>query len=116
MPASYSQRMPASEKRNGVRSNMVNYDLPGHRQNIHDGAQKHGIEQLDGSDHDEFRLRDAASAAQHARSIAKLKRERAQKLLYKADVAIHRAVVALMTAEAKKASEDAVGDNSKTNS
>lgn len=115
MMASYSQRMSASEKRNGVRWNMVNNDLPGHREYPLDGSQKHGIEQLDGSDHDEFRLRDASNAAKHARHMAKLKRERAQRLLYRADIAIHKAVSALMTAEAMKASEDSVGDSSTTN-
>lgn len=115
MTASYSQRMSASEKRNGVRWNMVNYDLPGHRQYLLDDPQRHGIEQLDGSDHDECRLRDASSAAQHALNMAKLKRERAQRLFYRADLAIHKAVVALMTAEAMKASEDSAGDGSMTN-
>ncbi|KAJ1414079.1 Enhancer of polycomb-like, N-terminal [Sesbania bispinosa] len=110
MTASYSQRMSLSEKRNGVsRWNMGDYDIPGHRQYLLDGPQRHGIEQLDGSDQDEFRLRDASSAAQHALNMAKLKRERAQRLLYRADLAIHKAVVALMTAEAMKASEDSVG-------
>ncbi|XP_061359587.1 uncharacterized protein LOC133303658 [Gastrolobium bilobum] len=109
--ASYSQSMSASAKRNGVsRWNMGNYDLPGHRQYVLDGSQRHGIEQLDGSDLDEFRLRDASGAAQLARNMARLKRERAQRLFYRADLAIHKAVVALMTAEAMKASEDSVGD------
>lgn len=58
---------------------------------------------LGGSDLDEFRLRDASSAAKHARNMAKLKRERAQKLMLSADLAIHKAVSALMTAEAIKA-------------
>ncbi|KAL0407776.1 UNVERIFIED_CONTAM: hypothetical protein Sradi_1712000 [Sesamum radiatum] len=40
--------------------------------------------------------------AQHAFNMAKLKREKAQRLLYKADLAIHKAVTALMTAEAIK--------------
>nr|XP_043605849.1 uncharacterized protein LOC122578048 [Erigeron canadensis] len=64
---------------------------------------------LGGSDLDEFRLRDASSAAKHARNMAKLKRERAQKLMLSADLAIHKAVSALMTAEAIKAS--CTGDN-----
>ncbi|GJT46642.1 enhancer of polycomb-like protein [Tanacetum coccineum] len=58
---------------------------------------------LGASDLDEFRLRDASSAAKHARNMAKLKRERAQKLMLNADLAIHKAVSALMTAEAIKA-------------
>ena len=75
-----------------------------------DGPQRYGIEQLDGSDLDEFRLRDATGAAQQAHNVAKLKRERAHRMLYRADLAIHKAVVALMTAEAMKASEDSNGD------
>jgi len=102
--ASHVHRM--SGKRNGVSSWNIGYELPGHRQYLLDGSQRHGIEQLVGSDLDEFRLRDASGAAQHARNMAKLKRERAQRLLYRADLAIHKAVSALMTAEAMKASED----------
>ncbi|KAK9053410.1 hypothetical protein SSX86_030044 [Deinandra increscens subsp. villosa] len=65
---------------------------------------------LGGSDLDEFRLRDASSAAKHARNMAKLKRERAEKLMLSADLAIHKAVSALMTAEAIKASSCTAGD------
>ncbi|KAM6544018.1 hypothetical protein CsatB_008465 [Cannabis sativa] len=63
-------------------------------------SQRHIIEKFDGPDLDEFRLRDASCAAEHAINIAKLKRERAQRMVYRADVAIHKAVAALMTAEA----------------
>ncbi|XP_050364319.1 uncharacterized protein LOC126782989 [Argentina anserina] len=59
-----------------------------------------------GFDHDELRLRDASGAAQHAHNIAKRKRENARRLFYRADLAMHKAVVALMTAEAIKASSD----------
>ncbi|RZS06490.1 hypothetical protein BHM03_00037141 [Ensete ventricosum] len=63
------------------------------------------------TDKDEFRLRDATTAAQHASNMARLKREKAQWLLHKADLALHRATVAIVTAEAIKASEkDTVGD------
>ncbi|KAJ6406315.1 hypothetical protein OIU84_009941 [Salix udensis] len=65
---------------------------------------RHGLEQLNGSDLDEFRLRDASGAAKQALNMANIKRERAQRLLYRADLAIHKAVVALMNAEAIKAS------------
>ncbi|URE44056.1 Enhancer of polycomb-like [Musa troglodytarum] len=64
------------------------------------------------TDMDEFRLRDATSAAQHALNMAKLKREKAQWLLHKADLALHRATVALMTAEAIKASEKDIVESS----
>lgn len=119
---SNSQRMPVSEKRNGVRSNMINHDLPGHRQYAPDGPQKHGVEQLDGSDcvpqqlDEEFRLREAQNASLRVRNTAKFKRHRANNLHSMAEVAIHRAMVALMTADAIKASNEVVGGGSKTNS
>ncbi|XP_059641468.1 uncharacterized protein LOC132283525 isoform X2 [Cornus florida] len=105
MVASYNQR--AIGKRNGAhRWNMGLPEWPSQSQKHYqsEGYQRHGIEQLDDSDLDEFRLRDASGAAQHALNMAKLKREKAQRLLYRADLAIHKAVVALMTAEAIKAS------------
>ncbi|KAL2346816.1 hypothetical protein Fmac_000816 [Flemingia macrophylla] len=108
---SYSQRVSWSGKRNGdSRWNVGYYDMAGHRQYLFDGSTRHGIEQIDSPDLDEFRKRDASGAAQHAVNMARLKRERAQRLLYRADLAIHKAVVALMTAEAMKASEDSNGD------
>ncbi|XP_020228543.1 uncharacterized protein LOC109809605 [Cajanus cajan] len=109
--SSYSQRVSCSGKRNGdSRWNVGYYDMAGHRQYLLDGSTRHGIEQIDHPDLDELRKRDASGAAQHAANMAKLKRERAQRLLYRADLAIHKAVVALMTAEAMKASEDSNGD------
>ncbi|CAL5431570.1 unnamed protein product [Camellia sinensis] len=110
MVASYNQR--AIGKRNGVhRWNMGFPEWPSQKHYQSEGSLRHGVEQLDGSDLDEFRLRDASGAAQHALNMAKLKRENAQRLLYRADLAIHKAVVALMTAEAiKAASEDSNGD------
>ncbi|KAF7830221.1 Histone-lysine N-methyltransferase TRX1 [Senna tora] len=109
MMASFNRRM--SGKKNGVSMwNMGYYELASQGEYLLDVPQSHEIEQLDGSDLDEFRLRDASGAAQHARNMAKLKRERAQRLFYRADLAIHKAVVALMTAEAMKASESSNGD------
>lgn len=110
MASSFKER--TISKRNGVhRWNMGLVDWPTPKQHQPEGSQTHGIEQLDGSELDEFRLRDASGAAQHALNMAKLKREKAQRLLYRADLAIHKAVVALMTAEAIKASsEDLNGD------
>jgi hypothetical protein len=61
---------------------------------------------LNDSGLDELRLREASGAAKHALNVAKLKRHRAQRLLYRADLAIHKAVVALMNAEAIKASSE----------
>lgn len=110
MMASYSQRLMG--KRNGIRQwNMGFSEWQSQRHSFSDGFQRHGPEQLDNSDIDEFRLRDASSAAQQALNMAKFKRERAQRLLFRADLAIHKAVVALMTAEAiKESSEDLNGD------
>lgn len=60
----------------------------------------------------EFRLHDAPTAAQHASNMAKLKREKAQWLLRKADLSLHKATAAFMTAEAIKASQkDVIGDH-----
>lgn len=70
-----------------------------------DGFQRNKGDQFGGPDFDEFRLRDASGAAQHAANMAKLKRERAHRLLLRADLAMHKAVVALTTAEAIRASE-----------
>ncbi|KAA8525337.1 hypothetical protein F0562_007244 [Nyssa sinensis] len=102
--ASYNQRTIGS-RGNGVHQwNMGLPEWPSQKHYQAEASQRHHIEQLDSSDLDEFRLRDASSAAQHARNMAKLNREKAQRLLYRADLAIHKAVVALMTAEAIKAS------------
>ncbi|XVE98509.1 hypothetical protein REPUB_Repub03eG0112600 [Reevesia pubescens] len=108
--ASYGQRLMG--KRNGIhRWNMGFSEWPSQQHYFSDGFQRHGSQQLDNSDIDEFRVRDASSAAQHALKMAKFKRERAQRLLFRADLAIHKAVVALMTAEAiKESSEDLNGD------
>ncbi|XXG46745.1 hypothetical protein AAC387_Pa02g1512 [Persea americana] len=69
-----------------------------------DGFQRKSKNHFGGPDFDEFRLRDASGAAQHALNMAKLKRERAYRLFIKADNAVHKAVIALMTAEALKVS------------
>jgi hypothetical protein len=55
-------------------------------------------------DVEELKLRDATSAAQHAAAMARLKRERAHCLMHKADLAAHKASVALMIADAIKVS------------
>ncbi|KAK4355436.1 hypothetical protein RND71_024407 [Anisodus tanguticus] len=105
MVASYDQRTVV--KRNGVhRWNMSLPDWPSQKHYHPEGSRGPAIEQFDSSDLHEFRLRDASGAAQHALNMAKLKREKAQRLLYRADLAIHKAVVALMTAEAIKAAAE----------
>ncbi|KAJ4913734.1 Enhancer of polycomb-like transcription factor protein [Raphanus sativus] len=50
-------------------------------------------------DTDEYKLREAAGAARRACAIAKAKRERAERLRYKADLAIQKAAAALMFAD-----------------
>ncbi|XP_010254200.1 PREDICTED: uncharacterized protein LOC104595249 isoform X2 [Nelumbo nucifera] len=102
---SYDQRI--TDKRNGVnRWSMGFPEWPSQKQYQPEASQRRRVEQLSASDLDEFRLRDASGAAQHAFNMAKLKREKAQRLLYRADLAIHKAVLALMTAEAIKASSE----------
>ena len=105
MVSSYNQR-PIGKKNGVHRWNMGLPEWPSQNHYQLEGSLKHGIEQLDGLELDEFRLRDASGAAQHALNMAKLKREKAQRLLYRADLAIHKAVVALMTADAVKASAE----------
>jgi hypothetical protein len=110
MAALYNQRM--MDQGNGFhRWNASFSDWPSQQHHQINFNVRHGLEQLNGSDLDEFRLRDASGAAKHALNMANIKRERAQRLLYRADLAIHKAVVALMNAEAIKASsEDLNGD------
>ncbi|KHN32895.1 hypothetical protein glysoja_047006 [Glycine soja] len=86
------------------------YDSPGSKHHLLAGPKRQGIEQLDASVLEELRLRDAVAEAHFKWHVAKLKRDRAKRLLYKADVAIHKAMAALMTAEAMKASEDSLGE------
>ncbi|EEF45945.1 uncharacterized protein LOC8272156 isoform X1 [Ricinus communis] len=105
MVAAYDEQF--FDKRNGFhRWNMGFSEWPSQRHYYLDGAPSHCPKQFNYSDLDEFRLRDASGAAQYARNMAKLKREKAQRLLYRADLAIHKAVVALMTAEAIKVSSE----------
>ncbi|KAI3468271.1 hypothetical protein Pfo_024934 [Paulownia fortunei] len=102
---SYNQRTTGN--RNGVQQwNMGLPELSSQRHPYFEGPHRQVFKQLDSSDLHEFRLRDASGAAQHALNMAKLKRENAQRLLYRADLAVHKAVVALMTAEAMKDSTE----------
>ncbi|XP_074581523.1 uncharacterized protein LOC141838036 isoform X1 [Curcuma longa] len=105
----YPQRTPFTynqKSRNGVNKWSSEFcESSNIKQAPFNGFQRHH------ADMDEFRLRDATSAAQHALNMAKLKREKAQWLLHKADLSLHRATVALMTADAIKSyEEDIVGD------
>ena len=108
---SYGHRMLGN--RNGHhRWNTDFSEWPSQRHFQPEVSQRLFIEQqFEGSDLEEFRLRDASGAAQRARTMAKLKRERAQRLVYRADLAIHKAVAAIMTAEASRGSfEGSDGD------
>lgn len=78
------------------------HEMSGQRLAYLGGNQSREMEKLSDSDLHEFRLRDASSASQHAHNMAKLKRERAHRLLYRADLCIHKAVTAIITAEAMK--------------
>ncbi|XP_006844371.2 uncharacterized protein LOC18434233 isoform X1 [Amborella trichopoda] len=63
-------------------------------------------EHLNGANFEsQFRVRDAASSAQHASNLAKLKRIKAEKLFQKADLALHKAFVALLIADAIQKAE-----------
>ncbi|KAF8080571.1 hypothetical protein N665_0934s0012 [Sinapis alba] len=66
-----------------------------------DGEELHNN---NSTDIDERKLRDAAGAARRACALAKVKRERAERLRYIADLAIQKAAAALLCAEAVKAS------------
>lgn len=102
MPLSCTEKL----KRNGVyRWNSDTLEWPSSKHLQPDGAQRQQ------PDINEFRLRDASGAAQHASNMAKLKREKAQWLMHKADLALHKAVVAIMTADAIKTSQkELMGD------
>ncbi|GKV50343.1 hypothetical protein SLEP1_g57052 [Rubroshorea leprosula] len=56
---------------------------------------KHDLEQLDDSDLDEYRLRGASAAARHALNMAKHKREKAHRLMFREDAAVHKAAFAV---------------------
>ncbi|KAF8400757.1 hypothetical protein HHK36_014057 [Tetracentron sinense] len=110
MAVSYNQKITG--QRNGAcRLNLGLPEWPSQKHYQPEGSHRLRIKHLDGSDFDEFRLRDASSASQHASNMAKLKREKAQRLLYRADLAIHKAVVALLNAEVIKASSESSTDD-----
>lgn len=97
---SYHERVMAKRKVKN-RWNMGWANRPHY---LSDGyLRHHGLEQVDGSYLDEFMLRDASGAARHALKMANFKREMAHRLMFRADIAIHKAVIAMMTADAVKA-------------
>lgn len=72
-----------------------------------------GLPQSHRVDVEELKLRDATSAAQHAATMARLRREKAHCLMHKADLALHKASVAVMIADAIKASKASSKDPSR---
>ncbi|GER39666.1 enhancer of polycomb-like transcription factor protein [Striga asiatica] len=66
------------------------------------GVRRWDLKQLEIYDLNEFHLRDALGAAEHTCKMAKFKRDKAQSLFYKADLAIHKALSSLMNAEAMR--------------
>jgi len=97
MPFSQSKRL----KKNGMDSWSPRVHEPSSMNQIQrDGLRRHR------ADIDQFKLRDASGAAKHALSMARMKREKAQWLIHRADLALHKATVALMIAEAMKESKE----------
>ncbi|KAL6556593.1 hypothetical protein OROGR_005881 [Orobanche gracilis] len=101
---SYQRTATGDNNSNGIQQwNMGPPELFSQSHYYLDGPHNQlGPKQPDISDLHEFHVRDALGASKRARTVAKLKRERAQKLFRKADFAIHKAVSALMQAEAIK--------------
>ncbi|CAI9759663.1 unnamed protein product [Fraxinus pennsylvanica] len=92
MIASHSQR--SAGNRNGLPVE------PNQKHQYFEGSHNLGVEPLD-----------ASSAAQHLHDIAELKREKANRLFYQADLFMHKAAVALLKADVVKAADE----NSKGN-
>ncbi|XP_031498999.1 uncharacterized protein LOC116263398 [Nymphaea colorata] len=69
-------------------------------------SMEQSSDQSGSTDHEEIRLRDPVAAAQHASELARLKRMKAQRLLQRADLALHKAMVALVTADLIQAAEN----------
>lgn len=100
---SYNHRTPG--KRNGVQQRDI--ELPDHPIQMHYQSEVYpgpGNMQLGVQDLDEFGVREALSAAKRASIIARLKREKAQKLFSRADFAKLVAASAIKTAKALKVS------------
>lgn len=99
--------MPFSHDKKPKKDGMDPWDSGRYKSRSMSQIQRDGLRRHR-ADIDEFKLRDASSAAQHASKMAKMKREKAQWLMHKADLAIHKATVALMIAEAMKESKEDV--------
>lgn len=100
---SYNQRTPG--KRNGLKQqNMYLPDWPSQKHPQAEVYPRHENMELGAQDLDEFGVRKASGAAKRASIIARLKRNKAQELLSRADFAMQVAVSAIMDADAVKAS------------
>ncbi|XP_057524050.1 uncharacterized protein LOC130803856 isoform X2 [Amaranthus tricolor] len=107
--ASYGQSTPSKR---GLVHSWNSPEWPSRMHYQPDGFQipRHNFEKLDPSELDEFRLRDASSAARHAATMARMKKDNARRMLCRADLAMHKAVSAIMTADAVKASRRELPD------
>ncbi|KAI4376939.1 hypothetical protein MLD38_014640 [Melastoma candidum] len=74
-----------------------------HRNYYLGGSEGSHMKQLPSVVADDYVIRDASGTAQHAQKIARLKREKAERMFHRADRAVHKALAALMAAEAIKA-------------
>ncbi|KAI4380926.1 hypothetical protein MLD38_007059 [Melastoma candidum] len=102
-PMSYSQR--DAGWKNGIKH--WNSEWSDHRNYYLGGSEGSHMKQLPNVVADDNVIRDASGTARHAQKIAKLKRAKAGRMFHRADRAVHKALVALMAAEAiKAASED----------
>ncbi|KAJ0251918.1 Enhancer of polycomb-like transcription factor protein [Hirschfeldia incana] len=92
-----------SRRINGKRNMSERWSARGYHESPGSNLVCLDAEQLNSSsssrDTDEYKLREAAGAARRACAIAKVKRERAERLRYKADLAIQKAAAALMFAD-----------------
>ncbi|KAF8088175.1 hypothetical protein N665_0550s0026 [Sinapis alba] len=91
-----------SQRINGKRSMSERWNARGYYESPGSNLVCLDAEELHSSssrDSDEYKLREAAGAARRAWAIAKVKRERAERLRYKADLAIQKAAAALMFAD-----------------
>lgn len=100
---SYNHRTPG--KRNGVQRRDIEFpDRPiqmHYQSEVYPGT---GNMQFGVRDLDELGVREASNAAKRVSHFARFKREKAQRLLYRADLARSRAASAIITAEALKTS------------
>ncbi|XP_022892862.1 uncharacterized protein LOC111407539 isoform X2 [Olea europaea var. sylvestris] len=98
--SSFNKQMIASHSQRSAANRNVLPDEPNQEHQYFEGSHNPGLEPLD-----------ASTAAQHLRSMAELKRDKANRLFYQADVFTHKAAAALLKADVIKAA----AENSKGN-